>query len=606
MHWLLLLMGIILLTGCLHPTDKQIALEQNEALLCQLDSMIARRDSFILEKEQHILEIKLKLAQANKEEEQHECLHKLYWNYRVYDADSAMKYTLQNLSLAQRYRQEEWEAEAMLDLGFIYTAGGLLDQASKVMKQLQRKELSRAMKSRYYGQMRTLCSRMQLYAHGDAKLQTHYGNLYACYSDSILMVATPDEPRLLYSKVWKAQDNPEERKKVIQEMVEKEKQLSADSRNYSILTYNLASLYEKEGEMVLWLRYMILSGMADVRAVNRDIGSLHAVASYLYDHGDLERAYTYCTYLQQIGTAYKSRVRLLHLAELQNRIQQSYIQRDHEQAAELKQMLLMISLMSAVLAVTLFFLYRQTRKRREINRLLHITNGQLRESNHKLNESNRKLNETNEMLNESNRKLNESNEMLNESNRKLNESNEMLNESNRKLNETNLKLKEVNGELMEANGLKEEYIGQVFKLCSTYLRKMEEQRKKLNRKMKAGQIEELRQILENSMTDSQEMKAFYEIFDAIILNLYPHFVEEINSLLRKEEHIDVKEGRLNTELRIQALIRLGVTDSEKIAEFLHCSVQTVYNNRSMTVAKAMTGKEEFLQAVKGVGKKTAS
>ena len=578
MHWLLLLMGIIHLTGCLQPTDKQIALEQNEALLCQLDSMIARRDSFILEKEQHILEIKLKLAQANKEEEQHECLHKLYWNYRVYDADSAMKYTLQNLALAQRYRQEEWEAEAMLDLGFIYTAGGLLDQASKVMKQLQRKELSRAMKSRYYGQMRTLCSRMQLYAHGDAKLQTHYGNLYACYSDSILMVATPDEPRLLYSKVWKAQDNPEERKKVIQEMVEKEKQLSADSRNYSILAYNLATLYEKEGEMVLWLRYMILSGMADVRAVNRDIGSLHAVASYLYDHGDLERAYTYCTYLQQIGTAYKSRVRLLHLAELQNRIQQSYIQRDHEQAAELKQMLLMISLMSAVLAVTLFFLYRQTRKRREINRLLHITNGQLRVSNHKLNESNQKLNETNEMLNE----------------------------SNRKLNETNLKLKEVNGELMEANGLKEEYIGQVFKLCSTYLRKMEEQRKKLNRKMKAGQIEELRQILENSMTDSQEMKAFYEIFDAIILNLYPHFVEEINSLLRKEEHIDVKEGRLNTELRIQALIRLGVTDSEKIAEFLHCSVQTVYNNRSMTVAKAMTGKEEFLQAVKGVGKKTAS
>lgn len=576
--WLPLLTILILLTGCLNPTDKQTALELNETLLCQLDSMIARHDSFTLSKEQHILKIKQQLAEAMEEEEKHNCLQKLYWSYRVYDADSAMKYTLQNLALARAYHQKEWEAEAMLDLGFIYTAGGLLEQASRVMKQLERKELSRAMKSRYYGQMRTLCSRMQLYAQGDEKLQNHYGNLYALYSDSILMVATPDEPRLLYCKVWKVQDNPEERKEVIREMEEKEKQLSADSRNYSILTYNLASLYEKEGEISLWLRHMIFSGMADVRAANRDIGSLHAVASYLYDHGDLERAYTYCTYLQQIGTAYKSRVRLLHLAELQNRIQQSYIQRDHEQAAELKQMLLMISLMSAVLAVTLFFLYRQTRKRREINRLLHITNGQLRESNHKLNESNRKLNETNEMLNE----------------------------SNRKLNETNLKLKEVNEELIETNGLKEEYIGQVFKLCSTYLRKMEEQRKKLNRKMKAGQIEELRQILENSMTDSQEMKAFYEIFDAIILNLYPHFVEEINSLLRKEEHIEVKEGRLNTELRIQALIRLGVTDSEKIAEFLHCSVQTVYNNRSMTVAKAMTGKEEFLQAVKGVGKKTAS
>ena len=109
-----------------------------------------------------------------------------------------------------------------------------------------------------------------------------------------------------------------------------------------------------------------------------------------------------------------------------------------------------------------------------------------------------------------------------------------------------------------------------------------------------------------NLTDSQEMKTFYEIFDAIILNIYPHFVNEINSLLRQEERIEVKEGKLNTELRIQALIRLGVTDSEKIAEFLHCSVQTVYNNRSMTAAKAMNSKEEFLKAVKGVCKQASS
>ena len=569
--WIPLLIGLTLFTGCLHPRHTADALVENEPLLCQLDSMIILHDSFIQKKEHHILKLKKKLNEAQQIEEQHYCLQKHYWEYRVYDADSAIKYTMQNLTLAKRYHQQEWEVEAKLDLAFIYTAGGLHDQALQVMKELERQELSRPMKSRFYGQMRTLYSRMQLYARGDEKLHSYFGKLYDLYCDSVLMVATPDEFRLLYSKVSKAMDDPNKRKKIILEMEEKEKELSADSRNYSILAYNLASLYEKEGKMELWLRYMIMAGMADVRGVNRDIGSLHAIASYLFDHEDLERAYRYCTYLQQIGMAYKSRVRLLHLAELQNRIQQNYISRDHEQAADLKQMLLMISLLSMILAITLFFLYRQTRKRREINRLLHIANGQLKVSN-----------------------------------QKLNESNQMLNQSNSKLNETNLILKQVNEELIEANGLKEEYIGQVFKLCSTYLRKMEEQRKKLSRKIKAGQIEELRKLLENNLTDSQEMKTFYEIFDAIILNIYPHFVNEINSLLRQEERIEVKEGKLNTELRIQALIRLGVTDSEKIAEFLHCSVQTVYNNRSMTAAKAMNSKEEFLKAVKGVCKQASS
>ena len=99
------------------------------------------------------------------------------------------------------------------------------------------------------------------------------------------------------------------------------------------------------------------------------------------------------------------------------------------------------------------------------------------------------------------------------------------------------------------------------------------------------------------------MKDFYEKFDSIILHLYPDFVEHFNSLLRPEEHIEVKSGRLNTELRIHALIRMGVTDSEKIAEFLHCSLQTVYNNRSITLNKSSLSKEEFLPAVKEVCKK---
>ena len=99
------------------------------------------------------------------------------------------------------------------------------------------------------------------------------------------------------------------------------------------------------------------------------------------------------------------------------------------------------------------------------------------------------------------------------------------------------------------------------------------------------------------------MKEFYHSFDAIFLHVYPDFVEDFNALLRPEERIVLKEGELfNTELRIYALVRLGISDSVKIAEFLHCSPQTVYNNRLKTRNKAIIPKEEFAETVRSLGK----
>lgn len=117
---------------------------------------------------------------------------------------------------------------------------------------------------------------------------------------------------------------------------------------------------------------MILSGIADVYAVNRDIGSLYALASYLYEQGQLDRAYRYSTYCSDIGITFKSRVRLLHQQKLQRRIHQSYIERDHMQQKQLKLFLLFISFLTIVLLIALFFLRRQTRRRRKALVELHV------------------------------------------------------------------------------------------------------------------------------------------------------------------------------------------------------------------------------------------
>ena len=179
----------------------------------------------------------------------------------------------------------------------------------------------------------------------------------------------------------------------------------------------------------------------------------------------------------------------------------------------------------------------------------------------------------------------------------------MLGKVNGELSEINEKLKVSNDELLESNYVKEEYIGYVFSICSSYITKLEEYRKNISRKLKAGQIDDIISLTSSTTMVQSELKEFYHSFDAIFLHVYPNFVEDFNTLLRPEERIVLKEGELlNTELRIYALVRLGINDSVKIAEFLHCSPQTVYNNRLRTRNKGIIPKEEFAEKVRSLGK----
>ena len=142
-----------------------------------------------------------------------------------------------------------------------------------------------------------------------------------------------------------------------------------------------------------------------------------------------------------------------------------------------------------------------------------------------------------------------------------------------------------------------------FSICSSYISKLEEYRKNVNRKLKTGQVEELKSWSASTSIVQSELKEFYHSFDAIFLHVYPDFVDDFNALLRPEERVVLKEGELlNTELRIYALVRLGINDSVKIAEFLHCSPQTVYNNRLRTRNKAVIPKENFAEVVRSLGK----
>lgn len=179
--------------------------------------------------------------------------------------------------------------------------------------------------------------------------------------------------------------------------------------------------------------------------------------------------------------------------------------------------------------------------------------------------------------------------------------NARLQELNEELHQSNEQLKEMNHMLSETSYIKEEYIGRYMDQCSAYLEKMDLYRRSLNKIAASGKVDELYKAIKSSQFIENELKEFYSNFDNTFLQLFPHFVEDFNALLT--EPLQPKPGELlNTELRIFALIRLGITDSTKIAQFLRYSVTTIYNYRTRIRNKALGERDNFENKVGKIGK----
>jgi len=187
-------------------------------------------------------------------------------------------------------------------------------------------------------------------------------------------------------------------------------------------------------------------------------------------------------------------------------------------------------------------------------------------------------------------------------NLKLNELNESLRQSNEQLLNVNEEMTKVNKELTETNLVKETYLGKFIDLCSIYIDKMDSYRRNLNRIATSRKLEELFAALKSTKYIDNELSIFYNNFDESFLKIYPTFVEDFNALFPEEERQTPKSGELlNTELRIFALMRLGISDSTKIALFLRHSITTVYTYRSKLKNKSLS-REHLEEQVMKIGK----
>ncbi|MCD8261202.1 MAG: DUF6377 domain-containing protein [Bacteroides sp.] len=405
------------------------------------------------------------------------------------------------------------------------------------------------------------------YTGDNSQMQDNYYAYEALYKDSIYTTITPEDPFYLWYKGWKF-IGTRQAEEVKEELLAAVSGSNLDTRTDAMNAYILAYLYNETGDRTNYLKYLIYSAMADVRIANKDIASLEELAKILFEAGDIDHAYSYINYCLQNAQMYRNRVRVVGISSVQDAIQQAYQERNLRQEARLRFFLFLVSGLSFILLVAIFYIYIQMKR-----------------------------------LSLSRTRLNEVNNQLNEHIEELSVAQEELVRMNTQLKHLNSELQHLNNQLRESNYVKEEYIGYVFTLCSNYISKLDEFRKNINRKVRTKKFDEIKTLTDTPTMAQNELKKFYRNFDTIFLHIYPDFVNDFNALLQPEERIVLKEGELlNTELRIYALVRLGIHDSVKIAEFLHCSPQTVYNNRLKTSNKAIIPKEDFANTVKSLGK----
>lgn len=558
---------LFLLMGCTFLNAAPYS-EKIKELLVRLDSLIAQKNTFAMLKEAKIAQLHKLRKDVRTLEERYWLNKNLYDEYRVYNADSAMNYVAGNLDIVykqnDKYRQMEWKIKK----SFLLAATGLLKEAQDELDGVSGGSLPKELLVDYYGQMLYLYSHFNQYTGSEmGTLHEHYAQLERVYKDSLNMVLTPEDPLFLWYKGQVVQGT--DSMYVFKERLQKGILNSAfDTRRDAMNAYVLACFYRESDEQENYLTYLIYSAMADVRISNKDIASLEELAGVLFSLGDIDHAYVYMSYCLQNALAYRNRVRVVGISAVQDTIHQIYQERNQRQEARLRMYLVLVSVLSLISLFAFLYIYKQMKR-----------------------------------LKQSRQQLNEANNRLNKHVEELSKMHGQVAETNVQLTSLNEQLRDTNNQLRESNYVKEEYIGYVFSICSNYISKLDEYRKNINRKLKANQLEDVKALTDTHSMAQNELKEFYHNFDAIFLHIYPDFVSDFNALLHPDEQIVLKDGELlNTELRIYALVRLGITDSVKIAEFLHYSPQTVYNNRLKTRNKAIIPREEFAAVVRSLGR----
>lgn len=519
----------------------------------QLDQAIEQSQYYINQKESRITKIKKQSRQGHTPPQLLTAYYKLYEEYQTYKSDSSIYYIHQAIDLAKRNNMKSDITKLRSLLALQYSTSGAFTEALHVLQSIDKKTLNNSNKKDYYIAFYHVYGELGFTnINIDTELSQEFYSKQECYRDTLFSILSPNSEDYLMRKevMLTSQNKLKEALKINNIRLSKCKK---GSHEYGIVAYYRYLIYRslKDEDMVKY--WLLQSAICDVKCAINDQASLWILAEILSKEKDVERSYKYINFSWKAIKKFCTRIRSWQISPVLGTIDNNY-------QAELKKAnhrlifaIICVSLLVIALALLTFYVNKQ-------KSYLSNARNELKKTNTQLEEINNKLSSTNGMLKASNDKLNES------------------------------------------NGVKEEYIGQFLGACSHYIDKLDKMRLNVNKMVKNKQYNELYSMTKSSEVKEQELEELYANFDKVFLNLFPNFVEDLNGLLKEECQIHISSpNKLSAIVRVFALIRLGIDDSTKIAEFLHYAVNTIYNYRAKLRNGAINDRNEFEKKVRELG-----
>lgn len=309
-----------------------------------------------------------------------------------------------------------------------------------------------------------------------------------------------------------------------------------DLRKYAINASTLAYLYSQKGKTKKALELLVNAAIADIKSGTKETTALLSLSDLLYKDGDIKNSYTYIKQAMDDANFYGARHR-----EIQVGIIMPIIEGERIRAIEAqRQQLLIYSLLITILVVSVVFfsiiIFKQLKKLKKADEVILEANDNLRR---------------------------------------------------------------VNQNLAEANALKNDYIGYYFNINSRYLEKLERFKKTMEKKLQNKSFDDALRSLQTLHLD-EERKELLNTFDKIFLKVFPDFIVDFNGLFLPQDQIVLNNDELmNAELRIFALIRIGIHDNERISKILGYSMNTIYAYKNRVKTKSIVNNDEFEKKLMG-------
>ena len=522
-----------------------------EQVYRQLDKAIEQSEQYVQERENRISKAKQDLNSAQDDRKRYELCHKLYVEYKPYMNDSAIHYIDRCISLAERLGHRIDTEGCQIQLAWQCIESGMYHEAMDILHGIDASQMSDASNLKQYNStLAHLYSELGYYCKVPRLQQSYFarGDDYRQRIDTT--VCSHDEALQIREMTCFAAGDGHGALRYSDERL---KHVAEGSHEFAIVAFYRYLDYQLLGDSVQARYWVTRSALGDVTNAVMDQGAMWELANLLMADGDMNRAYRYIHFAWQCASKFNTVKRNNQISPVLTAISDNYEASLKRANRMLLVMAIVASLLAALFLGILFYSNSQRKKLARARNELSVSNTQLAQLNAQLSDLNSQMRQTNLKLNESNR-------------------------------------------------VKDEYVGRFIHLCSFYIDRLDEMRKRVNKMVKSKDLNALHKFTEGNELRDKNLTELYEMFDSTFLHLFPNFVADFNALLKPECRITLAEpGVLNTDIRIFALIRLGIEDSNRIAEFLHYSVNTIYNYRAKIKNGAITDRDAFEQRVKSIG-----